>query len=110
MPLLLLSIGLLLGAFFASAAASPAATAGLSTSRATPAARVHLRVDRAGDVNCDSLTNSVDAALILQQSAGLPATLACSFHGDVSHDRQVNAVDATVILQWIAGLLDILSL
>jgi hypothetical protein len=69
---------------------------------------VHLRIDHSGDVNCDSETNSIDVALIMQRSAGLLATIACGFHGDVSHDLHVDSIDATIILQWIAGLLRIL--
>ncbi len=68
-------------------------------SAATPAA------GRAGDVNCDGQTNAVDAALVLQRSAALVASLSCPQNADVNHDGQVNAVDAAVILQYVAGLI-----
>jgi hypothetical protein len=49
---------------------------------------------------------SIDAALILQHSAGLIAALPCPENGDVNLDGSVNAIDASLILQRIARLID----
>ncbi len=59
----------------------------------------------AGDVNCDGHTDSIDAALVLQFSAGLVITLPCFQSGDVDNSSTVNAVDAALILQYVAGLI-----
>lgn len=61
---------------------------------------------RAGDANCDSAVNSIDAVFILQLVAGLIRSLPCPANGDVNHDDTVNAIDATLVLQCTAGLLD----
>ena len=58
-----------------------------------------------GDVNCNRQTNSVDALLILQYSAGLIDSLLCPQNADVNHDGSINAIDAALILQYVAGLL-----
>jgi hypothetical protein len=58
-----------------------------------------------GDANCDHSVNSIDAALVLQYSAGLIASLACQGAADVNHDGSVNAIDAALILQYVAGLI-----
>lgn len=58
-----------------------------------------------GDVNCDEVVNSIDAALILQLGAGLLDSLPCGSAADTNHDGQVNAIDAALILQVSAGLL-----
>lgn len=58
-----------------------------------------------GDVNCDGRTSSIDAALVLQYSAGLVDTLPCLDQGDILDDDVVNALDAAVILQLAAHLL-----
>lgn len=56
-----------------------------------------------GDVNCDGLVNSVDAALLLQFGAGFIDELPCPRNGDINGDGQANAVDASIILQIVAG-------
>lgn len=59
-----------------------------------------------GDTNCDGVVNSLDAALILQLSAGLLPALPCRGGGDTNGDGITNALDAALILQFTAGLLD----
>ena len=59
-----------------------------------------------GDVNCDGNVNAIDAALILQKTAGLIDTLACHDAGDVNDDNLLNAIDAALMLQYDAGLID----
>lgn len=59
-----------------------------------------------GDVNCNGEINSIDAALILQRTAGLTGPLVCDQAGDVNGDNILNAVDAALILQYGAGLID----
>jgi len=59
---------------------------------------------RLGDVNCDGRVDAVDAALVLQYSAGLIHTLPCPQNGDVNNDGRIDAVDAALILQVTAGL------
>ena len=58
-----------------------------------------------GDFNCDGLINSIDAAIILQISAGMIVPLPCTGDGDVNHDDELNAIDAALILQYTAGLI-----
>ena len=59
-----------------------------------------------GDVNCSGQSNSIDAALVLQKTAGLVGSLACEEAGDVNDDGLLNAVDAAIILQKDAGLIN----
>ncbi|MDP3768168.1 MAG: dockerin type I repeat-containing protein [Dehalococcoidia bacterium] len=59
----------------------------------------------AGDVDCNGIVDSVDAALILQFAAGLVGPLPCHEAGDVDLDGDVGAVDAALILQLDAGLI-----
>ena len=71
----------------------------------------HLPVDVggtrgvAGDANCDSEVNSIDAALALQRNAGLTGALPCEENADVDGDGEVSSIDAALILQFVAGLL-----
>ncbi|MCH8065750.1 MAG: hypothetical protein IIC90_07990 [Chloroflexi bacterium] len=57
-----------------------------------------------GDVNCDKVTNSIDAALILQVDAGLIDTVSCAGVADLNLDGTINSLDAAIILQITAGL------
>src|SRR3989344_9695112 len=59
-----------------------------------------------GDVDCNGRTNSIDAALILQKTAGLIDTLTCKLAADVNGDSQSNAIDASLILQFDARLIN----
>lgn len=56
-----------------------------------------------GDVNGDGNANSIDAALILQFTAGLLTSISPS--ADINHDGSANSIDAALILQFSAGLL-----
>jgi hypothetical protein len=58
-----------------------------------------------GDMNCDGRVNSVDAALVLQATAGLIDFFPVCASGDVNHDGVVNSIDAALILQFDAGLI-----
>ena len=64
---------------------------------------------RAGDVNCDGIVSSIDAALVLQSNAGLISSLPCEDKADVDGSGGVNPLDALLILQFGAGLLDALG-
>lgn len=59
-----------------------------------------------GDVDCNGNVNAIDAALILQKTAGLIDTLACQEAGDVDSNGLLNAIDAALMLQYDAGLID----
>ncbi len=59
-----------------------------------------------GDANCDGSVDAVDAALVLQFSAGLLSSVPCAAGADVSGDGDITSVDAALILQFTAGLLD----
>jgi plastocyanin len=60
-----------------------------------------------GDANKDGRVNAIDAALVLQYSAGLIPSI--NPNADVNHSGQTNAIDAAVILQYAAGLIGYLS-
>ncbi len=64
-----------------------------------------LRAELLGDVNCDYDVSSIDAALVLQLTAGVVAFLFCQESGDVNGDGNTTSVDAAVILQFTAGLI-----
>jgi hypothetical protein len=63
---------------------------------------------RNGDLNCNLRTDSVDAVLTLQYTAGLFSTLACPEAADINDDGRIDSLDASLILQFEAGLLDML--
>ena len=57
-----------------------------------------------GDVDCSLEVNSIDAALVLQYTAGLLERLDCQFLADVNFDGTIDSRDALIILQVVAGL------
>ena len=57
-----------------------------------------------GDANCDKITNSIDASLILQADAGLIDTVSCADAADINLDGAINSLDAAIVLQITAGL------
>lgn len=58
-----------------------------------------------GDANADGRINSIDAAIILQFTAGLVSSLPSLSGADVDRSGSVNAIDAQLILQYVAGLI-----
>ena len=58
-----------------------------------------------GDVDCSEDISSIDAALVLQLTAGLIDELSCPQNGDTNFDGMTNSIDAALILQFVAGLL-----
>jgi glucose/arabinose dehydrogenase len=58
-----------------------------------------------GDVNCDGTVDAIDAALVLQFSAGIILPLPCFGQADVNQDGSIDPIDATLILQYVAGLI-----
>ena len=76
-----------------------------ATSTPAPATSTPPETNTPGDVNCDGTVNAIDAALILQWSAGLFSTFACEQNADVNGDGSINSIDAALILQFVAGLL-----
>jgi hypothetical protein len=78
---------------------------GTAGNRAVPGNVLGLGGKIPGDVNCDGLLNSIDAALVLQFSAGLLITLPCFPAADLNLDGVVNPIDAAIILQIDAGLI-----
>ena len=69
-----------------------------------PATPTPTPVRNYGDANKDGSINPIDAALVLQHSAGLLPSI--NQNADANANGQVNAIDATLILQYVAGLLD----
>lgn len=65
---------------------------------------VHV-IGMLGDFNCDGMINSIDAAIVLQISAGMIGPRPCTGAGDVNEDGYTNAIDAALILQYTAGLI-----
>ncbi len=78
---------------------------GFTTDSPTPVDVMTTPPYPAGDVNCDGAVNAIDAALVLQYSAGLLSVLPCQQNADVNRDGQVNSLDAALILQYDAGLI-----
>ena len=64
-----------------------------------------IPIREVGDANCDRSVDSIDAALVLQQIAGLLGALPCQSAADANQDGSLNSIDAALILQYSAGLL-----
>ncbi len=64
-----------------------------------------IQAVQTGDVNCDQTVNPLDAALLLQLSAGLISSLPCPGKADVNGDGSFDPLDAALVLQFSAGLL-----
>jgi hypothetical protein len=60
---------------------------------------------RLGDANCNGTVNAIDAAIVLQITAGLLGAPSCAGNADVNQDGSINSVDAALILQFSAGLI-----
>jgi len=86
--------------------ALPALAAGLALGLAaglTPA----FAEKGCADTNKDGSINSIDAARILQFTAGLyDPGLYYLFSWDADDDGEVTSIDAAVVLQYDAGLID----
>jgi CSLREA domain-containing protein len=83
-----------------------ATTPSPTTPAATPTPTATFDQLPCGDVDGNLSINSIDAALVLQYSAGLIQTLTVPQRADVNEDGDINAIDAALILQHTAGLLD----
>ena len=59
-----------------------------------------------GDANCDFSRTSIDAAIILQLTAGLLESTLCTKNADTNANGSVDAIDAALVLQFSAGLLE----
>ena len=58
-----------------------------------------------GDADCDGTVTAIDAALVLQYSAGLKGDLPCPDDADADGNGNKDAIDAALMLQMSAGLL-----
>ena len=61
-----------------------------------------------GDASCDSVVDSIDAALVLQFDARLIPELGCREVSDVDNNGTIGSIDAALILQLDAGLISVL--
>lgn len=61
-----------------------------------------------GDASCDSVVDSIDAALVLQFDARLIPELGCREVSDVDGNGTISSIDAALILQFSAGLINVL--
>jgi len=79
---------------------------GTMTDRLTPVRVLASKTPASviGDADCDGDVTSIDAALILQFTAGLLADIACD--ADANGNGRVDAIDAALVLQLTAGLLE----
>ena len=62
-------------------------------------------VHTSGAADCSSPVDPIDAAFVLQATAGLIPGVPCPISADVNQDGAVTAVDAALILQFAAGLI-----
>jgi serine protease len=82
---------------------TPTATAPGPTETRTPT-RTPTQAALTGDANKDGEVDAIDAALVLQHTAGLLPSINAG--ADANHSGGVDAIDAALILQLVAGLLD----
>ena len=85
---------------------SPAGPTSTPTRTRTPTptrTRTSTPVGQQGDANKDGTVNAIDAALVLQYSAGLFPSI--NPNADWNRDGRTNAIDAALILQRVAGLI-----
>ena len=59
-----------------------------------------------GDADCSGDVTSIDAALVLQLTAGLLTSLSCEEFADADGDGELTSIDSALILQHVAGLID----
>jgi plastocyanin len=91
------------GVIVVEAPGTPPATPPTATPTRTPTSQPA----GTGDVNCSGGdADSIDAALVLQLTAGLVDELSCEENADTDQNGQTNAIDAALILQFNAGLID----
>ncbi len=83
--------------------AAPTATPTLFPPPPTP--ETPAPVGRVGDANDNGAVDSIDAALILQFSAGLLDSLAGGESADADQNGSIDSIDAALVLQFVAGLL-----
>lgn len=72
-----------------------------------PSVRAQAQVEL-GNVDCSGTVDSIDAALVLQDVAGLAPSLPCANLADVDEDGLVTSLDASFILQYVARLIPVL--
>ena len=58
-----------------------------------------------GDANCNGEVNAIDAAIVLQITAGLLGAPSCEANADVNRNGSIDSIDAALILQFIARLI-----
>ena len=87
-------------------ATSPAVPTSTPTRTRTPTptrTRTPTPAGQQGDANKDGTVNAIDAALVLQYSAGLFPSI--NPNADWNRDGRTNSIDAALILQRVAGLI-----
>ena len=84
--------------------ATPTDTPTATPSATSTASPVPTPFGILGDVNCSGDVTAIDAALVLQLSAGLVELLGCEQLADVDLDGTAGAIDSAIILQYVAHL------
>ena len=93
------------GALYAIFADGSSATLYSGSPLSSPNGVVVLGPEVTGDVNCSTAVDAIDAALLLQNGAGLFPALVCQHNADVNESGGFDSIDASLILQLIAGLI-----
>ena len=81
------------------------ALTGDATPTPTPLPPTPTPAKALGDVNDDASVNAIDAALILQYTAGLLSSLPNTASADADASGGVDSIDAALVLQYEAGLI-----